>query len=742
MSFPYKKALTRSSALSWLLVVIVAIGLTAGCGGGGGGGGGNDGDTNNTESLTYTGVTSKASINSANADDLAIGAFENGGSSRSLSLGVQVNNQHSGIGKPRVLFLTEAVQSVLNQAQVISPAGGSVVGAIVNESETIEGSCGGSVTVELSVDDTTGEFEGNFSFNDYCEADITINGTGNVESTESAGAFRMSFDSMTMALCDGSSSFTARGSYEVTALSGSTTIKGNEWTRDNSTGKVYRFENVVITTTNDSNSVGIRISGRFYHPDHGYATASTPEPLRIYTGDFWPTSGVFLLEGQVGAAGGSTKARMTAIDSANYMIEADTDGNGGYDFTEVKEWPDGVCGLIADNETADVGVEAPPSLNLKLPLPGNKSWLLTVEAGGKDLWGGQDIFHTGNGYFSLDFDNITKEDGLLTDVDVLAAGNGQVIESGGTEVNYCGTSTASWGYSVLIDHDVPFDGTGYTTRYAHLKNPPLVSVGEQVSQGEKIGILGNTGFSCPKYSDGHLHFQIYYNNSSNLLSELKGVLLDGLKIEEYTVGTTPSENYVYYLSTNKSNNNPSDEIVLQPGPEEGKDIWTTSVFSYAPGGGGPGGGLDNEWLQVGGWGDLYYTLIEFDLTGLPAVATSATLEFFVGKEKGNGTVGMHLDRITEFWNWRTQGTGSDFERLWWADRPSSVQWAIDLAPPTVGQWYRIDITDLYNAWQSGTYPNYGVQLRPVPGWNLWNEFYSSDYVDDPSLRPRLVIQTS
>lgn len=183
------------------------------------------------------------------------------------------------------------------------------------------------------------------------------------------------------------------------------------------------------------------------------------------------------------------------------------------------------------------------------------------------------------------------------------------------------------------------------------------------------------------------------------------------------------------------------DIVLQPGPGEGKDIWTTSVFSYAPGGGGPGGGLDNEWLEMGGWGDLYYILIEFDLTNLPPIALSARIDLFVGKSKGNGTTGVYLDRITAFWDWRIQGTGSDRERLWWADRPSATQWIPGSLPaPTVGQWYSIDITDLYNAWKAGTYPNYGVQLRPVSNSNRWNEFYSSDYLDNPSLRPKLVIQ--
>jgi len=182
-------------------------------------------------------------------------------------------------------------------------------------------------------------------------------------------------------------------------------------------------------------------------------------------------------------------------------------------------------------------------------------------------------------------------------------------------------------------------------------------------------------------------------------------------------------------------------IVVQPGPGEGKDIWTTSVFSYAPGAGGPGGGLDNDELVVGGWGDLYYTLLQFNLTGMPAQASSARLEVFAFTQRGSGTTAMQLDRITAFWDWRIQGTGADRERLWWADRPSAIQCIAGTLPPcTIGQWYSIDITGLYNGWQSGTFANYGVQLRPVPGGdNTWCEFYSSDYSGDPSLRPRLVV---
>ena len=181
-------------------------------------------------------------------------------------------------------------------------------------------------------------------------------------------------------------------------------------------------------------------------------------------------------------------------------------------------------------------------------------------------------------------------------------------------------------------------------------------------------------------------------------------------------------------------------VVLQPGPPQAKDIWTTSVYSFAPDGGGPGGGLYDEKLIVGGWGDSYHSLLQFDLRSMPPSAQLAKLELFC-KSRETSNVGMLLDRITEPWDWRSRGSGSDRERLWWADRPRTVQWQQSVLPPCrPGTWYEIDITDLYNAWQKRTYENYGLQLRPVRNDNRWNEFHSSKYSADPSLRPRLIVQ--
>ena len=61
-------------------------------------------------------------------------------------------------------------------------------------------------------------------------------------------------------------------------------------------------------------------------------------------------------------------------------------------------------------------------------------------------------------------------------------------------------------------------GNGWTTRYAH-NSKILVSVGQTVTQGQKIALVGSTGAS----SGPHLHFEIRINgqavNPLNYLTE-------------------------------------------------------------------------------------------------------------------------------------------------------------------------------------------------------------------------------
>lgn len=58
----------------------------------------------------------------------------------------------------------------------------------------------------------------------------------------------------------------------------------------------------------------------------------------------------------------------------------------------------------------------------------------------------------------------------------------------------------SMGYYVMIDHT----GDPYYSRYIHLAEPPMVSIGDTVVKGQQIGIMGTTGDS----TGIHLEFAI------------------------------------------------------------------------------------------------------------------------------------------------------------------------------------------------------------------------------------------
>ena len=84
---------------------------------------------------------------------------------------------------------------------------------------------------------------------------------------------------------------------------------------------------------------------------------------------------------------------------------------------------------------------------------------------------------------------------------------------GGTGSSYSAAASgnvvaAGWGGGygsmILIDH-----GNGVMTRYAH-SSKLLVSVGQQVEQGQSIGLVGSTGHS----TGPHLHFEVIINGST------------------------------------------------------------------------------------------------------------------------------------------------------------------------------------------------------------------------------------
>lgn len=84
--------------------------------------------------------------------------------------------------------------------------------------------------------------------------------------------------------------------------------------------------------------------------------------------------------------------------------------------------------------------------------------------------------------------------GVSSGSTVMASSSGRVVSAGWN---------GDYGYCILLQHP-----DGRQTRYAHL-NKVLVSAGESVSQGQKIGLSGNTGRS----TGPHLHFEMIINGS-------------------------------------------------------------------------------------------------------------------------------------------------------------------------------------------------------------------------------------
>ncbi len=125
-----------------------------------------------------------------------------------------------------------------------------------------------------------------------------------------------------------------------------------------------------------------------------------------------------------------------------------------------------------DSEEERGAQEVTATPNFQLPFPCGQAWI-----------GQTRTDHSPQ--LAVDF-NRTSDEGDT----VSAAASGRV-----SRVENLGNT--SYGRWIEINH-----GGGYTTRYAHLSSQ-VVRVGQQVSRGQKIGAVGNTGGSF----GAHLHYE-------------------------------------------------------------------------------------------------------------------------------------------------------------------------------------------------------------------------------------------
>jgi len=310
--------------------------MVGGCGGGGGGGGGGGSPTG-----SYSGLTSQALITDENSTDLMEGAFMGGnvGSSMIVFGSVQIQPSQESkhpvtIAFSRMIMHTIDTWNLSSQAAV--PASASALSSDLDE--TVDGECGGSYTIGADVNELTGAISnGTLVYNSYCDAGVTLSGTvsfsGQMDLITGEMNLDFTFDDFTATESDISGTINGTATCDVDIDTGSITFK-DIYIRDNSLSKTCWFHNFVVAGTDESSSYSMTINGRYYDPDYGYIDFSTEEPFTILMDDENPSDGVMIALGEDG-----TNARLTALSSTTYMVEADTNGDGTFEWnSDILYW--------------------------------------------------------------------------------------------------------------------------------------------------------------------------------------------------------------------------------------------------------------------------------------------------------------------------------------------------------------------------------------------------------------------
>lgn len=300
-----------------------------------------------SEAIEYTGITTQAVIDNNNAEDVLMGPMIGGELNTGMSaFGAIDANSMSGKGSlPVIKILTTLGRSLNNLDYTFDhedlPAASSAIAAYT---DIDYGDCGGSLSYNLQMDDQTYAFTGYFSANSFCNDDMTI--SGEMTALGQFNAATQGFTSLTMtydalSFIEDDTSMTFDGTVVIVPSGTVLTITLDAKMKDNNTGEVYWYENFVLTYTEATTYDQFSISGRFFEPNHGYVNLNTTTAFITNTDEDYPSQGVLVTTGAAGSEGGSTKAMLTALSSSTYNVQADTNGDGTYDYDSgVLNWAD------------------------------------------------------------------------------------------------------------------------------------------------------------------------------------------------------------------------------------------------------------------------------------------------------------------------------------------------------------------------------------------------------------------
>ena len=101
--------------------------------------------------------------------------------------------------------------------------------------------------------------------------------------------------------------------------------------------------------------------------------------------------------------------------------------------------------------------------------------------------------------FGVRVDPFTEQEVMHKGIDFAGELGDDVVSTGDGKVVFVG-ERGGYGKSIVVDH-----GFGYQSHYAHL-NSYTVTVGDEVTRGQTIGSVGNSG----RTTGPHLHYEVRY----------------------------------------------------------------------------------------------------------------------------------------------------------------------------------------------------------------------------------------
>ena len=318
------KSKRNVQALGQLFIGMLAVFTLGACGGGGGG-----------DNSGYSGVTSQAMVTTANAKDLAVNAYQGGPIGQSLVSPLDLGAVPAAAGN-RLLDFAALTRNLALQIHPGATGGVVTPQAMVPVTETDQGSCGGTVQFNATVDDVTGNYTGSAVYTGYCDAGVTLNGTealsGQVDTTTGdLMNASTSFQGLSVSDATGSATLSGTETLELTNDGLNITQTIDVVLRDNADGKTYWINNYRLDLSLSNLTIpdiDISSSGRFYDPEQGYVEIVTQTPLHIPNGAEDASSGVLVFLGAE-----NSSARLTVNGDGTYLIEADADGNGSYEWS-------------------------------------------------------------------------------------------------------------------------------------------------------------------------------------------------------------------------------------------------------------------------------------------------------------------------------------------------------------------------------------------------------------------------